>query len=136
MKTLSPESRQVILGATMENLKPVGARVTIKVESINTMTSGGLIIPEAIAEAQRPARGVVLQTGADCKTLEKGDYVVFMMYAGSFIEDADEEKAKKAIEDKVIYRIVRESEVFGVWKKGDWRYGCDEFDNGDPGDEA
>ena len=67
MKTLSPESRQVILGATMENLKPVGARVTIKVESINTMTSGGLIIPEAIAEAQRPARGVVLQTGADWK---------------------------------------------------------------------
>ena len=129
--TMKSEKKYVrIEGATMSKLKPVGARVVIKVESVNTLSKGGLIIPEAVAESQRPARGVVVEVCKECEFIEKGDYVVFMMYAGAFIEDADEQAHEQAQREKVIYRIVRESEVFGVWKRGDWKY-VEESDDGD-----
>jgi len=125
------KAKEIRVSALIKDMRPVGSRVIVKVEAVNTMTTGGIILPDAVTESQRPARGRVLSCGRDCEELEVGDYVVFMMYAGSVLEDADDEANQQARLDKVIYRIVREKEVFGVWKKGTWRYLDPEPDDGE-----
>lgn len=121
MKTDS-EGAVMLPSAKIEDLVPVGARVLIRVEEVASITKGGIALPQSVVEAQRPARGVVVRAGPECKEIGVGDYVVFMMYAGSFIESADEAERAAHEESKEVYRIVREPEVFGVWKSGSWGY--------------
>lgn len=116
---LDEQKRFNIKGAAAEKMRPVGARVLIKVEEVNTTTAGGLHLPETMKH-QRPARGRIIACGPDCQQIKEGDYAAFMMYAGSYVEDADEQAAEES--KGAVYRIVRESEVFGVWPNGTWKY--------------
>jgi len=111
-----------LVEAFVEGMKPIGNRVVIRVEKISKVTAGGLLLPNSVAEAQRPARGVVVLCGPDCEEIAVGDYAVFMMYAGSVVEHPDEAKRTEDEKNRVVYRVVREKEVFGVWKSNDWKY--------------
>lgn len=78
----------------MPAIEPLGDRVVIQPEPEETVSSGGIIIPEA--HAPRPTRGVVMAVGIGAYdeetesyaplTLNVGDVVVFPKYNGTPIE--------------------------------------------------
>ena len=115
----SPE-RVVVKGCEAKKIRPTGSRVLIKVESINRVTAGGITLPDTVAQGQRPARGLVVAVGDNTKMINVGDYAVFMMYAGSVIEDVNTDLAGPSSTE--VFRMVREEEVFGIWPAGTWEY--------------
>jgi co-chaperonin GroES (HSP10) len=73
-------------------------------------------------ERHRPATGVVLSVGADCKHLKVGDAVAFMMYGGvQLLEDSADPfgLGRKEGEQKFEYRCCREPEIYGYWREGE-----------------
>ena len=79
-------------------IKPLGEKVLIKRLDAETMTKGGIVLPDAARE--KPQQGTVLAVG-DGKQLDdgtraehqvkKGDTVLFTSYAGTEIKiDGDE----------------------------------------------
>lgn len=79
-------------------LKPLADRVLIKVVEAEEKTKGGILLPDTAQKKSQ--RGEVLEVGpgkvADNGTripldLKKGDKVLFAKYAGTDIEDNDEQ---------------------------------------------
>ncbi len=79
-------------------LKPLADRVLIKVVEAEEKTKGGILLPDTAQKKSQ--RGEVLAVGpgkvADNGTripldLKKGDKVLFAKYAGTDIEDNDEQ---------------------------------------------
>lgn len=91
-------------------VKPLEDRVLVKPIEQETVTEGGIYLPESAKE--RPVQGEVIAIGPG-KTLEngnvaplavkKGDRVMYGKYAGSEIEIKGQE-----------HLILRESELLGV----------------------
>lgn len=93
------------------NIKPLGDKVIVKRVEADSMTSGGIVLPDSAKE--KPKRGVVLAIGngrlLDDGTrskmqVTKNDEVLFTSYAGTEIKvDGDE------------YMIMDESDILGVF---------------------
>ena len=91
----------------MTNLRPLDDRVVLKVLDAETMSSGGILLPDNAKE--KPQRGRVTAVG-DGKLnkegkrakldVKKGDVVLFGKYAGSDVKVAGED-----------FKILRESEI-------------------------
>ncbi len=86
-------------------IKPLADRVVIEADAAETVTPGGIIIPDTAKE--KPQRGKVLAVGPGKKdepmTVKAGDSVLYGKYSGTEI----------TIEGKE-YVIMRESDIFGI----------------------
>jgi len=83
-------------------LKPLHDRVIVKRKEEEEKTAGGIYIPDSAKE--KPQAGEVLAAGPDCKTVKKGDAILFGKYAGSeFTMDGEE------------LVIMKEDDILGVF---------------------
>jgi len=92
------------------NIRPLHDRVIVKRTAEESMSAGGIIIPDAAKE--KPSRGTIVAIGngkvlenGDVRTLEVkvGDVVLFGKYAGTeFKADGDE------------FLYMNESDIIGV----------------------
>jgi chaperonin GroES len=70
-------------------IRPIGERLLVKREEIETKSSGGIILTEASQE--RPNQGEVKALGK-VEDIEIGDTVVFGRYSGNDTLDVDGEE--------------------------------------------
>ncbi len=92
------------------NLRPLQDRIIVKRLEEETMTAGGIFIPETAKE--KPMKGEVVAVGNGKKTedgkiipvdVKKGDKVLFGKYAGTEIKVDGQE-----------YLIMREDDILGI----------------------
>ncbi|MCD6526617.1 MAG: co-chaperone GroES [Desulfuromonas sp.] len=96
------------------NIRPLQDRLIVECVEEETMTAGGIIIPDT-ASKEKPQEGVVIAVGKGKVTAEgkvlgmdvkEGDVVLFGKYAGSEIK----------VEGKS-YLMMREDDILGVIEK-------------------
>jgi len=89
----------------MANVKPLHDRVIVKPAAAETVSKGGIIIPDTAQE--KPQRGTVIAVGPGKKdeptTVKEGDTVLYGKYAGTEIPVDGEELL-----------IMRESDILAV----------------------
>jgi chaperonin GroES len=95
----------------MTELRPLNDRVVVKRVDSDTVTPGGLVIPDTVAE--KPDQGIVLAVGKGKKNRD-GDYiplevkvedrVLFGKYAGTQIKHLGEDLL-----------VLKEDEIFAVF---------------------
>ena len=92
------------------NVKPLHDRVVVRASEVETLTSGGIVIPDNAQE--KPTRGEVLAVGSgritqDGKVISMavkvGDTVLFGKYAGTNVKIDGQELT-----------ILREEDIFAV----------------------
>lgn len=92
------------------NLKPVRDRIIVRLTEAETVSRGGIVIPDAAAE--KPSQGEVLAVGSGRVTpegqiiameIKTGDRVLFGKYAGHTVKV-----------NEVEYHILKEEDVFAV----------------------
>ena len=79
-------------------LQPLGERVVVERDSMDEVTSGGIVLPGSAQD--KPARGTIISIG-DGKLLDDGtraefqvkvgDHVIFSSYAGETFQVGDDE---------------------------------------------
>ena len=97
-------------------ISPAGHRVLVKVDEVEKVTKGGIIITDTIADRKQEAGiyGTVVAVGPTAwKAFDDGqpwagvgDRVAFAKYGGFIIEDTDEEQ----------YRLLNDEDVVAVIK--------------------
>jgi len=70
-----------------EKLKPLADRVVVKPIERETVSKGGIVLPDTVKE--KPQEGKVVEVGEG--RLSKGDIVVYAKYGGTEIKVGDEE---------------------------------------------
>ena len=92
------------------NLKPLHDRVIIKRLEADTVSAGGIVIPDSATE--KPIKGEVVAVGAGkvldngslrALTVKTGDKVLFGKYSGTEVKV-----------DGTEYLVVREDDIFAV----------------------
>ncbi|HSW71349.1 MAG TPA: co-chaperone GroES [Gammaproteobacteria bacterium] len=91
-------------------IRPLGDRLVVEPQELETKTPGGIFIPDT-ADKDKPIQGTVLAIGqgkyVDGKMLplqvKVGDKVLFGKYAGTNIKFSEKE-----------YLVMREEDVMGV----------------------
>ncbi len=92
------------------NVKPLHDRVVVRALEVETLTSGGIVIPDNAQE--KPTRGEVLAVGSGRTTqdgkvismaVKVGDTVLFGKYAGTNVKIDGQELT-----------ILREEDIFAV----------------------
>jgi chaperonin GroES len=74
-----------------EEIRPLGARVLVRVVEEESMTKSGLVIPDTAKD--KPQRGEVVAVGDDEETIKvtPGDLILFAKYAGTELKlDCDD----------------------------------------------
>lgn len=66
-------------------MKVLGKRVLIAKDIIEAKTTGGIILPDAVADKKKPSTGTVKSVGREVTALQENDRVVFPEYAGTEI---------------------------------------------------
>ena len=92
--------------------KPTGHRVLVKVEKIEEVTQGGIIIPSEITKREQLGQdgGVVVEIGNTAYSDQEspwckvGDYVKFGRYAGQLI-------TPKEAKDGIEYRVLNDLDI-------------------------
>ena len=106
-------------------LEALGNRVIIKPDSIEEVTSGGIVIAQTSTylreEKAATSTGIVVDYGPAAwldpimggePWVEKGDKVVFARYAGKYVTDPDDDQEYVVINDDAIQvRIVNDTAV-------------------------
>ena len=86
-------------------LKPLGTRVVVEPKEAETMTAGGLYIPDNAKE--KPQQGVIVAVGPGAKDepmeVKVGDTVIYCKYAGTEV----------TVENKK-YLIVKQSDILAI----------------------
>ncbi len=89
-------------------IKPLADRVVIEAQPAETVTAGGIIIPDTAQE--KPQKGKIMAVGTGTKDedmkLKIGDIVLYGKYAGTEIT-LDKEK----------YLIMKQSDVLAIIEK-------------------
>lgn len=93
-------------------LQPLGDRLVVRRDETEERTAGGLYLPESAKN--KPSRGIVVSVG-DGRVLEdgsrskfsvqEGDHVLFLSYAGEDFKFGDDE-----------FLLMRESDVLAIVK--------------------
>lgn len=92
-------------------LVPLGDRVVVQREEAESMTSGGIVLPDTARD--KPQKGSVIAIGDGHTkddgtkvplTVKEGDRVLFSSYAGEEINLSDEE-----------YLLLRESDILATY---------------------
>lgn len=93
------------MAKTKLTIKPLADRVIVQPAAAETMTKGGIIIPDTAKE--KPQKGTIVAAGPGKKdepvTVKVGDSVLYGKYAGTEINV-----------DGVEYLIMRESDIFAI----------------------
>jgi len=92
--------------------KPTGHRVLVKVEKIEEVTQGGIIIPSEITKREQLGQdgGIVVEIGNTAYSDQEspwckvGDYVKFGRYAGQLI-------TPKEAKDGIEYRVLNDLDI-------------------------
>jgi chaperonin GroES len=96
-------------------LKPIRDRIVVKLLEAETVTKGGLVIPDAAAE--KPSQGIVLEVGTGHVTedgtivplaVSVNDRVLFSKHAGQTVKIEGEE-----------FHLLREEEVVAIIREGE-----------------
>jgi chaperonin GroES len=96
-------------------LKPIRDRIVVKLLEAETVTKGGLVIPDAAAE--KPCQGIVLEVGTGHITedgtivplaIAVDDRVLFSKHAGQTVKIEGEE-----------FHLLREEEVVAIIREGE-----------------
>lgn len=86
-------------------LKPLGTRVVVEPKEAETMTAGGLYIPDNAKE--KPQQGVIVAVGPGAKDepmeVKMGDEVLYGKYSGTEVT-VDNKK----------YLIVKQSDILAI----------------------
>ena len=86
-------------------MRPLHDRVVVKPNSVEEVTSGGIIIPDTAKE--KPMRGTVIAVGPgkpdEPTSVQVDDIVLYGKYAGTEVSIDDED-----------FLIMRESDILGV----------------------
>jgi len=86
-------------------IKPLADRVLVQAAAAETVTKGGIIIPDTVKE--KPQKGIIVAAGPGKKdepvTVKVGDVVLYGKYAGTEIMIEGTE-----------YLIMRESDIFAI----------------------
>ena len=87
-------------------IKPLADRVLVQPSTPETVTKGGIIIPDTAKE--KPQKGIVVAAGPGKKdepvTVKVGDSVLYGKYAGTEITVDGQE-----------YLIMREADIFAIF---------------------
>jgi len=90
----------------MEKITPLGIQVLVEPDQAEAVTNGGIIVPEAVKEKERPNRGTVVAVGEQVSIIKPGDRILYGKFSG--IELVTEEK-------KLL--IMKQQDVFGIINK-------------------
>lgn len=88
------------------NFQPLGDRVLLKVQEVETKTASGIYIPEN-ASQEKPTTAKVVAIGSEVKDVIVGDTVIYTKFARS---------AEVKI-DGVDYLVMETSEVLGKFEE-------------------
>jgi len=88
------------------NFQPLGDRVLLKVQEVETKTASGIYIPEN-ASQEKPTTAEVVAIGSEVKDVVVGDTVIYTKFARS---------AEVKI-DGVDYLVMETSEVLGKFEE-------------------
>jgi chaperonin GroES len=93
------------MAKTKLTIRPLADRVIVQPAAAETMTKGGIIIPDTAKE--KPQKGTIVAAGPGKKdepvTVKVGDSVLYGKYSGTEINI-----------DGVEYLIMRESDIFAI----------------------
>jgi len=87
------------------NFKPLGDRVLLKVQEVETKTASGIIIPDN-ASKEKPTQAEVIAIGNDVEYVVVGDQVIFSQYARNATVTIDNAE----------YLIMEVSEILGKFE--------------------
>ena len=90
-------------------IRPRGSWGLIKPEGGQKGNEAGLTVPDSV-EKDKKAKGVIISVGPKVDDLEKGQTVVYGMYAGEEIQLGHREFVK----DQVDYILVLEEDILAV----------------------
>ncbi len=85
------------------NFKPLGDRVLVKVQEVETQTASGIYIPDN-ASKEKPTQADVMAIGPDVKHVNVGDKVVYTKFARSASVTLDGQE----------YLVMEVAEILGV----------------------
>ena len=91
----------------MQLIQPLSGNVLIEKSDAQTVSKGGIIIPESAKE--RPAEGVIAALAADASTeIAVGDLVIYKKYSGTEIKHDGKE-----------YLIVPDNDILAKYVEAD-----------------
>lgn len=82
-------------------MKPVKENLIVSLEEVETVTAGGLVIPDSAAKT--PQNAVVLSVGEDVKGINPGDNLILRQHAGQKFEHNDE-----------VFTLIHVSEIMAI----------------------
>jgi len=88
------------------NFQPLGDRVLLKVQEVETKTASGIIIPDN-ASQEKPTTAQVVAIGSDVKDVVVGDTVIYTKFARS---------ATVTI-DTIEYLVMETEEILGKFEE-------------------
>jgi len=88
------------------NFQPLGDRVLLKVQEVETKTASGIYIPEN-ASQEKPTTAQVVAIGSEVKDVIVGDTVIYTKFARSAEVKIDNED----------YLVMETSEVLGKFEE-------------------
>lgn len=84
-------------------MKPVKENLIVSLEEVETVTAGGLVIPNSAAKT--PQNAVVLSVGEEVTTVKAGDNLILRQHAGQPFEHEGNE-----------YRLIHIGEIMAILK--------------------
>jgi chaperonin GroES len=87
------------------NFQPLGDRVLVKVQEVETKTASGIYIP-GNASQEKPTNATVIAIGSEVKDIEEGDQVMFAQYS----------KTATVTIDGTDYLVMETNEILGKFK--------------------
>jgi len=88
------------------NFQPLGDRVLLKVQEVETKTASGIYIPEN-ASQEKPTTAQVVAIGSEVKDVIVGDTIIYTKYA----------KYAEVKIDSEDYLVMETSEVLGKFEE-------------------
>jgi chaperonin GroES len=85
------------------NFAPLGDRVLLKVQEVETQTASGIYIPDN-ASQEKPTQAEVIAVGPDVEHVKVGDNVVYTKFARSASVTLDDQE----------YLVMEVAEILGV----------------------
>lgn len=87
------------------NFTPLGDRVLVKVQEVETQTASGIYIPDN-ASKEKPTQAEVVAIGDEVKNIAVGDTIVYTKFARTANVTLDEQE----------YLVMEVAEILGVLK--------------------
>lgn len=84
------------------NIKPLFKKIVVKAKEAEEVRASGIVIPDT-ASKERPQQGEVLEVGPECKSIKKGQTVLFKTYSPTEIKMDGKE-----------FLILDEEDVLGI----------------------